>query len=110
LAAKHSAASFVSVHLNTDGEGSDTAGIETYFAVSAPLSARQLTSKPASSAGFASIVQRMVCASTKATKRGTKARSYAVVAQAACPAALVECGFITNTSESAKLKCDAYRD
>lgn len=110
LAAQHNAAAFVSVHLNTDGEGSDAAGIETYFADSAPLSGRQLTSKPASSAGFASVVQRMVCASTKAADRGTKARSYAVVAQAACPAVLVECGFITSTSESAKLKRDAYRD
>lgn len=110
MAEKHSAAAFVSVHFNTDGEGSDADGIETYFATFSPLAARRLASKPANSAGFASVVQRMVCASTQATDRGTKARSYAVVAQAACPAVLVECGFITSKSESAKLKREAYRD
>jgi N-acetylmuramoyl-L-alanine amidase len=110
LAGKHQAAAFVSVHLNTDGAGSDAEGIETYFADSAPLSARQFASKPASSADFATAVQRMVCASTKAENRGTKARSYAVVAQAPCPAVLVECGFITSESESVKLKRESYRD
>ena len=110
LAAKHQAAAFVSVHLNTDGSGSDAEGIETYFADSSPLSARQFTSKPANSADFAAAVQRMVCTATKAQNRGTKARSYAVVAQASCPAVLVECGFITSESESAKLKRETYRD
>ena len=110
FAAKHQAAAFVSVHLNTDGSGSDAEGIETYFADSAPLSARQFASKPANSADFAAAVQRMVCTATKAQNRGTKARSYAVVAQAPCPAVLVECGFITSESESAKLKRESYRD
>lgn len=110
LAGKHQAAAFVSVHLNTDGSGSDAEGIETYFADSAPLSSRQLATKPASSSYFAAVVQRMVCTATKAQNRGTKARSYAVVAQAPCPAVLVECGFITSERESAKLKREAYRD
>ena len=101
LAAKHQAAAFVSVHLNTDGSGSDAEGIETYFADSSPLSARQFTSKPANSADFAAAVQRMVCTATKAQNRGTKA---------SCPAVLVECGFITSDSESAKLKRESYRD
>lgn len=114
FAAKHGAAAFVSVHLNTDGEGSNAEGIETYFAEASPLSSRQLASMQANhrsaSATFATVVQRTVCASTKAQNRGTKARSYAVVAQAACPAVLVECGFITSMSESAKLKRESYRD
>lgn len=111
LAGTHQAAAFVSVHLNTDGEGSAAEGIETYFAESKPLSARQLASTQSSnSADFASAVQRMVCGATKAENRGTKARSYAVVAQAPCPAVLVECGFITSTDECARLKRDAYRD
>ncbi len=114
FAAKHGAAAFVSVHLNTDGEGSDAEGIETYFAEARPLSSRQLISTgsaPASgSADFAAAVQRSVCAGTKAQNRGTKARSYAVVAQAACPAVLVECGFITSDLESVRLKRESYRD
>ena len=115
LAGRHQAAAFVSVHLNTDGDGSAAEGIETYFAESQPLSSRQFTqprsgAKTGTSADFASTVQRMVCTSTKAQNRGTKARSYAVVAQAPCPAVLVECGFITSDTESARLKRDDYRD
>lgn len=110
LAGKHQAAAFVSVHLNTDGAGSDAEGIETYYADLAPLSARQFASEPVNSADFAAAVQRMVCSTTKAENRGTKARSYAVVAQAPCPAVLVECGFITSESEAAKLKRESYRD
>lgn len=115
LAGTHHAAAFVSVHLNTDGEGRAAEGIETYFAESQPLSSRQFTqassaTKTGTSVDFASTVQRMVCTATKAQNRGTKARSYAVVAQAPCPAVLVECGFITSATESARLKRDAYRD
>lgn len=114
FAAAHQAAAFVSVHLNTDGSGSEAEGIETYFADAKPLSSRQWTSGSGAtegdSADFATAVQRMVCAATKACDRGTKARSYAVVAQASCPAVLVECGFITSTKESAKIKRESYRD
>lgn len=114
FAARHQAAAFVSVHLNTDGSGSDAEGIETYFADDRPLSSRQWTSasgaKRGDSADFAAAVQRMVCKTTNACDRGTKARSYAVVAQASCPAVLVECGFITSTNESARIKSESYRD
>jgi N-acetylmuramoyl-L-alanine amidase len=109
LAGTHQAAAFVSVHLNTDGSGSEAEGIETYFADSQPLSARQ-RGPAGESAEFASLVQRLVCGATHAENRGTKARDYAVVARAACPAVLVECGFITSASESARLKQASYRD
>ncbi|MBN8417625.1 MAG: N-acetylmuramoyl-L-alanine amidase [Verrucomicrobia bacterium] len=117
LAGRHEADAFVSVHLNTDGEGSDAEGVETYFAESQTLSARQFM--PAASvqgrgvegsAEFASTVQRLVCGATQAADRGIKARDYAVVARAACPAVLVECGFITSASESVRLKQEGYRD
>lgn len=115
---RYKADAFVSVHLNTDGEGSDAEGIETYYAATTPLSARQLVSAeaqakkegPTASAEFASVVQRMVCSTTKAGNRGTKARDYAVVARAACPAVLVECGFITSATESVLIKQAEYRD
>lgn len=112
-AARHAAAALVSVHLNTDGEGSDAEGIETFFADTKTLSARQLaparTGPARAGTDLAADVQRMVCAATGAVNRGTKARGYAVVAQAACPAVLVECGFITSAAESAKLKEEGYR-
>lgn len=115
LAGTHQAAAFVSVHLNTDGEGSEAEGIETYFAEAKTLSARQLVpaglrQTTGDSAEFASTVQRLVCGATQASNRGIKARDYAVVARSACPAVLVECGFITSASESVRLKQTAYRD
>lgn len=116
--ARYKADAFVSVHLNTDGEGSDAEGIETYYAANKALSARLLVTgeaapreeKSAAGGEFASMVQRLVCSTTKAGNRGTKARDYAVVARAVCPAVLVECGFITSASESVRLKETAYRD
>lgn len=118
LAGRHEADAFVSVHLNTDGEGSDAEGVETYFAESQTLSARQFMpaggvqrgNAAGGSAEFASTVQRLVCGATQAADRGIKARDYAVVARAACPAVLVECGFITSASESVRLKQAGYRD
>ena len=115
MAGTHEAAAFVSVHLNTDGEGSDAEGIETYFAESKGLMARRLVSAgegrtEGDGAEFARTVQRLVCGATKAESRGIKARDYAVVARAACPAVLVECGFITSASESVRLKQAGYRD
>lgn len=113
LTAKHEAAAFVSVHLNTDGEGSSAEGIETYYAEPSLEATRQNPAaalQAEASAKFAAFVQRLVCASTRAENRGTKARGYAVVARAACPAVLVECGFITSTTEVKRLKKEAYRD
>jgi N-acetylmuramoyl-L-alanine amidase len=115
LAGMHQAAAFVSVHLNTDGEGSGAEGIETYFAEAKGLSARQLVPEgqgrgEGDSAEFAKVVQRVVCGATRAENRGIKARDYAVVARAACPAVLVECGFITSSGESVRLKQAGYRD
>ncbi len=114
FAARHQADAFVSVHLNTDGSGGDAEGIETYFADTTPLSARQFSAvsggRRGDSADFAAAVQRRVCEATKAGDRGAKERSYTVVSQAACPAILVECGFITSAGESARLKRESYRD
>jgi len=115
MAGRHGAAAFVSVHLNTDGDGTEAEGIETYFAESKGLAARQLVSTgegrtEGGGAEFARTVQRLVCGVTQAEDRGVKAREYAVVARAACPAVLVECGFITSASESVRLKQAGYRD
>lgn len=117
LAGQHRAAAFVSVHLNTEGEGAEAEGIETYFAESRTLPSRQRVAEGSDadqnfgeSADFAEAVQRTVCTVTQAENRGTKARDYAVVARAPCPAVLVECGFITNVGEAARLKKADYRD
>ncbi len=117
MAGRNGAAAFVSVHLNTDGEGSEAQGIETYFAETKTLSARLREGAGGGSeadegdgAEFAKVVQHLVCSATQAENRGVKARDYAVVARAACPAVLVECGFITSTKEVVRLKEAGYRD
>jgi N-acetylmuramoyl-L-alanine amidase len=117
LSGRHQADAFVSVHLNTDGEGSEAEGIETYFAESKTLTARLLMPGGAAEGeaegmgeAFAKVVQRLVCGETRAEDRGIKARDYAVVARAACPAVLVECGFITSSREVVRLKEAGYRD
>ncbi|MBL9130599.1 MAG: N-acetylmuramoyl-L-alanine amidase [Verrucomicrobiaceae bacterium] len=108
LTAKHGAAAFVSVHINTDGSGAAAEGIETYFAGKPTLSAIRQTggkaAKQPSSEDLASQVQKCVCAAAPGENRGIKNRDYLVIAQATCPAVLVECGFLTNTTESARLK------
>lgn len=114
LTARHRAALFVSVHINTDGSGSAAEGIETYFAGKPGLAA--IRQKPDAkddsrqSEALAAIVQQNACQSTGAEDRGIKSRDYVVVAQAACPAILVECGFLTNPTEAKRLKEAAHQE
>ena len=114
LTSKYQASAFVSVHINTEGAGSTAQGVETYYAGKPSLSAmRQSGGKAAevpSSESFASMVQRSVCAETKAEDRGAKNRDYLVIEQAACPAVLVECGFLTQAEEAARLKDAAHQE
>jgi len=113
LTRKHHAAAFVSIHINTDGSGSSASGIETYFANKRPLSiTRQKGQHPSGvplGETMAAAVQRCVCAESRAENRGTKARDYAVIQAASCPAVLVECGFLTNPQEARRLKDAAHQ-
>ncbi|MFM2167317.1 MAG: hypothetical protein RIS79_1688 [Verrucomicrobiota bacterium] len=114
LTKKHGAEAFVSVHINTDGSGSAATGIETYFAGKPSLSAMRQAGQKGENAPvsekLAETVQRCVCAETQAENRGTKERDYVVIEQAACPAVLVECGFLTNSEESRRLKDAAHQE
>ncbi|MBE7495707.1 MAG: N-acetylmuramoyl-L-alanine amidase [Verrucomicrobiaceae bacterium] len=114
LTARHGAAAFVSIHINTDGSGTAAEGIETYFAAKPSLSAiRQTGGKAAkrpASEDLAAQVQKHVCEATRAENRGIKDRGYVVISQAACPAVLVECGFLTNSAEAARLKDATHQE
>lgn len=121
LANTERADAFVSIHLNTSvGDDAGASGIETYFSIGKGLAAMRLARSHAGlaeSASFsdqrgrmlAEVVQRTVCKRTGAPNRGVKERSYAVVFRTACPAVLVECGFLTDKAEAAKLKKAGYR-
>jgi len=104
LTAKYGAAVLVSVHINTDGSGSEAEGIETYFSGKSSLTAKRRAATKQTSEDLATVVQRCVCAEAKGENRGVKNRDYLVIEQSVCPAVLVECGFLTNITESLRLK------
>ena len=114
LTQKYRASAFVSVHINTEGAGTTAEGVETYFAGKPSLvTVRQTGGKvteTASSDELASMVQRSVCAETKAENRGAKIRDYVVIAQSVCPAVLVECGFLTHAAEARRLKDAGHQE
>ncbi len=109
----------VSLHLNTS-PSPEVSGVETYFSERKPLSAqRQLQARLDLTAAelapdprgrrLAESLQRQVCAATQAADRGARDRNYVVVSQSLCPAALVECGFLTHADEAARLQTLAYQ-
>ena len=55
-------------------------------------------------------VHRAVLARTGAPDRGIKHARYDVLAQAPCPAALVECGFISNLYDEQMISMRSYRE
>lgn len=119
---REKASAFVSLHLNTSGSASNEArGIETYFCSNKALPAVRLlqASIGASTAAglrdhrgekLAELIQQRVCKATGAMDRGIKERGYTVVFRTACPSVLVECGFMTNAEEAARLKREDYRE
>jgi N-acetylmuramoyl-L-alanine amidase len=86
---------FVSVHFNSAKRvGAD--GIETYFygRDSLPL---------------ASAVHHYVAGGAPSPNRGVRRRGYYVLRRARVPAVLVECGFLTNPTEGARISTSSYR-
>ncbi len=120
MTAKLKATAFVSIHLNASS-ASEVAGLETYFSsartTGGAASLRQKLAMKSSavmqdqrSELLASMIQRRVCASTGAEDRGARDSRLYVVLHAACPAVLVECGYLTNLEECRLLKQDAYQE
>lgn len=118
LADQMEAAVFVSLHLNTSAAPA-VSGIETYYTEQKALSTqRALQAQFSLAAGsvqdqrgrwLAESLQRHTCEATQAADRGIKQRNYAVISQTQVPAALIECGFLTNDTEAARLKKAAYQ-
>lgn len=87
---------FVSIHFNAAPRNSKAAGIETFYYSS--------ISKP-----LASYIQNALIRGTRATNRGVKFARFRVIKNNRKPAALVECGFMTNSSERRKCLDPKYR-
>lgn len=91
---------YVSIHANAAGSGwSDANGIETYTAKVCSAKSTEL----------AEAIQRELIAATGLRDRGVKREDFTVIAKTSMPAVLIEAGFMTNKTESALLKSDAYR-
>ncbi|MBO4630831.1 MAG: N-acetylmuramoyl-L-alanine amidase [Lentisphaeria bacterium] len=110
---------FISVHCNAVAN-KKTQGIETYAAT--PQGAASTSdSKPVqqASAGnsfnrnnyrLAYEVQKNLLGCTKAEDRGVRHARFFVIRHAACPAILIETGFLTHPKEGPLLNADGYQD
>ena len=124
LAARQKADLFVSIHLNASGNLS-ISGVETYIVPAAgyPSTADAIDgrrmARPVPCPGnrfdganllLAYYIHRGVLSQTGAEDRGVRRAHFFVIRNAPCPAALVECGFLSNVREAAHLSTEPYRD
>jgi N-acetylmuramoyl-L-alanine amidase len=118
-AAKIKADLFVSIHLNATGTKS-VRGVETFGIAAAGFAstAGGAGSKAAvpnnqfnhSGTILAYQIQKALTGITRAEDRGVKRARFAVLRESKMPAALVECGFLTNPTEAQKLGTPSYRE
>ena len=119
LATRWGADLFVSIHANAAANTS-ASGIETFVMTPAGFPSTTATQPDAKryrgnandSANMllAYYLQRGLLTHTGAKDRGIKHARFGVLKNATCPAALVECGFVSNAAEEAKMIDAAYRD
>ena len=121
LAGRVHADLFVSLHFN-QAANRDAAGIETYVL---PLPGERSTSDSGTDApdaqvypgntfdGANAVVGRTLhhhlLRTLRAGDRGMKRARFVVVRDAPCPAALLECGFLSNSDEAKKMASPHYR-
>jgi len=110
---------FVSIHANCAANRS-ASGIETYIMPASGFPSTSSTlpdtkAYPGNRNDAANVIlgyyiQRGLLAHTGAVDRGVKRARFAVLRGARCPAVLVECGFVSNRAEEAKMIKPEYRD
>ena len=95
IANQYRNAIFVSIHFNSaTRRGAD--GIETYFYTRDSLA-------------LASAVHHYVAGGAPSPNRGVRRRGYFVLRRTNIPAVLVECGFLTNSTEASYVQNTSYR-
>lgn len=94
---------FVSVHINSGGTSTAANGVEVYWQY-ANEDENGLTSYELASAIYDNMIEYL-----GANERGVKTSDLHVLREADNPAALIEVGFITNSTEAAKMSTDSYR-
>jgi N-acetylmuramoyl-L-alanine amidase len=101
VATRNSADFFVSLHCNSNLKPDSISGIETYYhrgEESSPLMAKD--------------IQKGICAATGMCNRGARECGFKVLrllGGTEIPGVLVECGYLNNSRDRAKLATDAYR-
>lgn len=109
---------FVSIHLNSAGN-LNAEGVETYVMSNAG-STSTASNKPDKKSYegnrydsrnmiLAYNLQKETLSTTSAPDRGIKKARFEVLRNAPCPAVLIECGFVSNRKEEAKLLTSTYR-
>jgi N-acetylmuramoyl-L-alanine amidase len=95
IANAHRDALFLSIHYNSS-TNKDAKGIETYYGGAA--------SKP-----VAERIHRAVVSGTDAVDRKVRKGRYYVLRRSRIPAVLVECGFLTNSTEAGRARSASYQ-
>lgn len=123
-ATRAGAALFLSIHLNASRDPA-ISGVETFivpaagYSSTADAGAVRRAGRPVACPGnrydranllFANYVHRGLLAQTGATDRGIRRARFFVIRNALCPAALVECGFLSNARDAGRLSSEAYRE
>ena len=123
-AARLGADLLVSIHLNASPNRT-MSGVETYVVPAAGYAATAESERPRSGRRYlacpgnrfdganlllAQCVQKGVVTQSRAEDRGTRRARYYVLRNASCPATLVECGFLSNPRESARILDEGYQD
>ena len=111
---------FVSVHFNSSGDRS-ASGLETFVApatgypATAQLQRQQRGGSrtnrfDAASTILAQCIQKGILHFADGEDRGVKRAHFMVLQFAPCPAALVECGFLSNRREGDRIMSETFRD
>ena len=120
VARQHEADVFVSIHANAAPLNPLANGVETFVlpVAGCPGTAEGSRAPPepvpgnrfdAANARLGFALHRR-CAPPSAMDRGLKRARYVVLRDACCPAALVECGFLTNAGDAARLARNESRE
>jgi N-acetylmuramoyl-L-alanine amidase len=104
LANKINPDALVSIHFNS-APSKKAEGIEVYYHESEQNPERTKKSKRLAK----KILDRAV-STTKAESRGIKTANFRVIKKTTMPAALIECGFLSNAEERARAMNPAYQD
>jgi N-acetylmuramoyl-L-alanine amidase len=120
-AARVQADLFISIHADGAGDPS-AAGVETFITTAAGCdssnhygqggdkSAQRNNAFDAANAVLGFSIQSNLVKMSKRNDRGLRRARFSVIKKAPCPAALVECGFLTNPDEESLLNSASYRE